>query len=156
MDIEIVDATEEHADDLAPRLRAADALEVKTSSGLDPQSALRISIDLSTHSWTALLDGKPEIIWGVSPFSYTNSRLNQGVVWLLSSDEMYKIPGRFVKESHIYVAKMLETFDTLFNYVHAENIASCKWLENLGFKAVDRKEDYGVGQQPFILYVRNN
>ncbi len=156
MEIEIVDATEEHARGLAPNLRAADALEVKVSSGLTPENALLASVKLSTHSWTALLDGKPEIMWGVAPYSYTDSRLNQGVVWLLSSDEMYKIPGRFVKESHIYVAKMLETFDTLFNYVHAENIASCKWLENLGFKAVDRKEDYGVGQQPFILYVRNN
>ncbi len=156
MKIEIVDATEEHARGLAPNLRAADALEVKLSSGLTPLNALIASVKLSTHSWTALLDGKPEIMWGVAPYSYTNSRLNQGVVWLLSSDEMYKIPGRFVKESHIYVAKMLETFDTIFNYVHAKNMASRKWLENMGFEAIDRKEEYGVGHQPFILYVRSN
>ncbi len=156
MKIEIVDATEEHAHGLAPRLRIADATEILISSGLIPLDALLASIKLSTHSWTALLDGKPEIMWGVAPYSYSNSRLNQGVVWLLSSPEMYRIPGRFVKESHIYVSKMLETYDTLFNYVHAENTTSCKWLENMGFEAVDRKEDYGVGQQPFILYVRSN
>ena len=155
MEIEIVQAIEDHADDLGPRLRAADKLEVKLSSGLDPRTALRMSIGLSTHCWTALLNGRPEIIWGVAPYSY-DGRLNQGVVWLLSCDEMYRIPGRFVKESHIYVSKMLETYDTIFNYVHAENMASCKWLENMGFEAVDRKEEYGVGQQPFILYVRSN
>ena len=155
MEIEIVDATEEHASGLAPNLRAADALEVKVSSGLSPLNALLASVELSTHSWTALLDGKPEIMWGVAPYSYSNSRLNQGVVWLLSSDELYRIPRRFVKESNIYVSKMFETYDTLFNYVHAKNTKSCKWLENMGFEAVDRREEYGVGQQPFILYVRH-
>jgi len=77
-----------------------------------------------------------------------------GIVWLLSSEEMYKIPGRFVRESHIYVSKMLELFNTLFNYVYVENMPSRKWLERMGFTARETVEQYGVGKKPFILYAR--
>jgi len=151
MDIKIVPATIDHALDLAPRLRRDDKWEVMCSSGLNSVDALTQSIQFSEVCWTALLAGRPEIIWGVCKFPPDPS---MGIVWLLSSEEMYRIPGRFVRESHIYVSKMLGVFDTLFNYVHIDNMASRKWLERLGFEEKERVSEYGVGKQPFILYAR--
>lgn len=154
MKIEIVPATPDHAHLLAPNLRQSDKNEVMASGGREPLEALLRSVELSHPEcrWTALLDGRPEIMWGAA-------QINQdrvGCVWLLSSEEMYRIPGRFLYESVQYVEKMFQTFDTLFNYVHAMNIKSQQWLENLGFTAIDRENEYGVGKQPFILYVRSN
>ena len=151
--ISIIPAVVDHAIDLAPRLRRSDRLEVMYSSGLNSLDALTQSIQFSKVCWTALIDGRPEICWGAAEFPPNPS---MGIVWLLSSEEMYRIPGRFLEESHIYVSKMLETFDTLFNYVHAENMKSQQWLENMDFDAGERIEEYGVGRQPFILYVRSN
>ena len=152
MEIKIVPAIEAHAIDLAPRLRRNDKWEVMCSSGLNSLDALTQSIQFSDMCWTALLDGRPEIMWGVCKFP-TNPSM--GIVWLLSSEEMYRIPRRFMKETGIYLSKMLEVFDTLFNYVHIGNIKSIKWLEANGFQAVEIIEEYGVGKQPFTLYVRS-
>ena len=151
MEIEIRPANIDDALDLAPRLRRDDKWEVMCSSGLNSVDALTQSIQFSEMCWTALLDGRPEIIWGVCKFP-PNPKM--GIVWLLSSEEMYKIPGRFVKESIRYVNKMLNVFPTLFNYVYANNMPSRKWLESMGFEAKERIEEYGVGKQPFILYAR--
>lgn len=152
MKIEIVEATVDHARDLAHRLRESDKAEVYASGGHNPERALVGSVNASEVSWTALLDGRPEIMWGAAEYPYMEKT---GIVWLLSSEEMYKIPGRFIQESHEYVSKMMETFDTLFNYVHAANIKSQQWLEMLNFHAVSRNEKHGYSQEPFILYARS-
>jgi len=149
----IITATLEHAADLAPRLRRDDKWEVMVSSGLNSLDALTQSIQFSEMAWTAMLNGKPEICWGVCKFPPDPS---MGIVWLLSSEELYRIPGRFMKETAIYLSKMLEVFDTLFNYVHIGNIKSIKWLEANNFQAVETIEKYGVGKQPFTLYARSN
>lgn len=142
--------------DLAPRLRESDKKEVYASGGLTPERALMASVSASELAWCALLDGTPEIMWGAAHYDYNiTTRKRTGVVWLLSSEEMYKIPGRFIEESHVYVNEMLTEFDLLFNYVHANNIKSQQWLEMLGFEAKGRNETYGFAQEPFILYSRS-
>lgn len=155
MIIEIVQATAEHAHGLAPKLRKSDAKEVMASGGHSPLEALLLSVQYSDPQtcWTALLDGEPEIMWGAAPFT-GDVPGNYGIVWLLSSNEMYKIPGRFLRESALYVSIMLDRFDTLFNYVAATNIKSQQWLEALGFIACSRDNEYGVGKIPFILYIK--
>lgn len=154
MKLEIVQATQEHAYLLAPNLRQQDKHEVMVSGGLCPLEALLRSVELSNPEtcWTALLDGRPEVMWGAAP---VDGRPDLGVAWLLSSEEMYRIKGRFIRESIRYTSKMHEHFDTLFNYVHVVNIKSHQWLEMLGFLAIDREEAYGVGKEPFILYARS-
>lgn len=150
--IEIVQATTEHAIDLADRLRQQDKDEVWASGRLDPESALVKSVDASSHAWTALIDGIPEIMWGAAP--YPSTEVNAGIVWLLSSDEMYRIPGRFMAESREYVSKMHERFDILFNYVHAANTRSQRWLLRLGFHKVSISDDHNGNGETFILFAR--
>lgn len=152
MKIEIVEATRDHAVALAPRLRERDAAEVYASGGHTPERALTASVTASELAWTALFDGRPEVMWGAAPYLHDD---RMGVVWLLSSDEMYRVPGRFIKESYNYVSKMFDRFDTLFNYVHAANIKSQQWLEMLGFHAVSRNDNYGYAGESFILYARS-
>ena len=152
MKIEIVPATVEHARDLAPRLRQQDKDEVWASGRHDPESALVSSVEVSEVCWTALLDDTPEIMWGAARYPIEG---NYGVVWLLSSEEMYRIPGRFLHESEVYVSKMHESFDTLFNYVHAANIKSQRWLLGLGFHKVSVHPNFNGNGETFILFARS-
>lgn len=156
MHIDIVEATVDHARTLAPYLRERDAAEVWASGGLSPEQALLASVSASEVAWTAMLDGDPHIMWGAAHYEYDcRERIRRGVVWLLSSDEMYRIPGRFIMESHNYVAEMFKHFDQLFNFVHANNVKSQQWLEKLGFEALGRDNNYGHAGEPFILYSRS-
>lgn len=153
MRIEIVPATRDHAVDLGPRLRQSDKNEVWASGRHGPVSALSISVAVSEVAWTALINGRPEIMWGAARYPQGD---RMGIVWLLSSEEMYRIPGRFLQESEVYVAKMHETFDTLFNYVHAANVKSQQWLLNLGFGKVEISENHNGNGETFILFARSN
>lgn len=154
MEIKIVQSTYQHAIDLAPVLRKSDVNEVMASGGMTPLEALASSVHHSEVCWTALLDGQPHIMWGAARVPTPNGSM--GVVWLLSSEEMYKITGRFIAESKNYVYEMFQTFDTLFNYVHAANIKSQQWLKMLGFDAVEYEAEYGVAKEPFILFARTS
>ncbi len=156
MDIQIVPATLEHARALAPRLRQADKDEVFASGGHTPERALVMSVNVSTVAWTALLDGEPEIMWGASSYDYSPDEDHlMGIVWLLSSDRMYEIPDRFIEESHTYVSKMMDTFDTLFNYVHLANRKSRLWLHKLGFKSYGVEHNYNGRGESFMLFARS-
>ncbi len=154
MKIEIVQATLGHAESLAPRLRQSDMNEVMASSGSTPLVALTRSVELSGYDscWTALLDGLPHIMWGAAPLPGSG---NNGIVWLLSSEEMYRIPARFLKESATYVSRMLSKFDSLQNYVDARNIKSQQWLLRLGFHKVSVDDEFGFERRPFILFKRD-
>lgn len=152
MQIEIVQATEDHAISLAPRLREADLDEVWASGRHTGLEALAKSVKLSTLAWTALLDGEPEIMWGVAEYPVRDGSF--GIVWLLSSDRMYEVKGRFLEESKNYVSVMNEVFDTIFNYVHAANVKSQKWLLGLGFHKVSVHDNFNENGETFILFAK--
>lgn len=152
MQIEIVQATEEHAVSLAPRLRTADLDEVWASGRLTGEEALTKSVRLSTLAWTALFDGEPEVMWGVAEYPLRDHSL--GIVWLLSSEAMYEAKRRFLEESPIYVSIMNELFDTIFNYVHAKNIKSQRWLLSLGFHKVSVHPNFNGNGETFILFAK--
>lgn len=152
MEIEIVQATEDHAISLAPRLREADLDEVWASGRHTGLEALTKSVKLSTLAWTALFDGQPEVMWGVAEYPIRDGSF--GIVWLLASDRMYEVRGRFLEESKNYVSTMNEVFDTIFNYVHAGNIKSQRWLLSLGFHKVSIQPDFNGNGETFILFAK--
>lgn len=144
MDISITPAHHWQAIDLAPRLREADKKEVYASSGMNPEDALTESLLISDINmcWCAMLDGVPEIMWGVS---HVTDEI--GGVWLLGSDRISEIPRRFIREARHYIEVMHEKYPVLTNYVHTDNIKSLMWLSLLGFH-IGGQEPYGhLGQK---------
>jgi hypothetical protein len=152
MRIEIVPACLMAALALAPLMREADRNEVRASVGMQPLEALTFAVNVtpSALGWTALGDGHPICMWGAAPHP---EDADLGVVWLLGSDDIYKVRKRFLIESRTYVRQMHEWFPVLANYVDARNVTSQKWLEWLGFRAAHTDPHYGVERRPFILYV---
>lgn len=153
MTVDIVPATYNHAIRLHSRLRRGDVDEIAASSGRRPFMALMNAVAVSDPEmcWTALIDGSPEVMWGVSPLE---GAPGFGVVWMLASDEMYRIKKTLFKESIQFVRLMNTKYPTIFNWVDNRNTASMQWLSDLGFRVMDFNPRHGVQRKPFLLFAR--
>ena len=77
-----------------------------------------------------------------------------GVVWLLSSDELYKHTRQFLKECPYWVAQMSQGYEYVYNFVDQRNWKTLKWLQFLGFEVKEKIEQYGHGKLPFLLMMK--
>ena len=140
----------EDANQLGPRLRDADKLELKLSCGLGPCTALAISFENSHKVYTAVDDeGKPFAMFGVVSGPYA-----MGVPWMLGSDGIYKHASQFMAESKAWLKEIEEDYDILVNYVHADNKKAIRWLKWMGFQMIRLVPDYGKGKAPFYEFVK--
>jgi hypothetical protein len=134
-----------HLPAIAADMRLADRREVQASSGLDPLSSLRWSLDNSALAWTGWVDGEPVAIWGVASVGLLST---QGAPWLLGTTalERHQIP--FLRRNKAFIACMRAQFATLANHVDNRNTLSMRWLRWLGFE-IEEPKPYGVLQLPF-------
>lgn len=147
---EVVLATLEHAEALAPRLRPADVNEVKAASGDTPESALVMSIAYSPKSWAWLVDGEVVAIFGVAMHPY---KPMTGIPWLLASPDLEKQKIFFLRTCGVYIDEMLDVFPVLENYVDCRNTASIQWLAWCGFAMAEVVPFFGAQRLPFIRFI---
>lgn len=144
-EIAIIAAQPEHAIAMASRLRAADVDEIYASRGLAPEPALLSSLERSTQSWVALVDGVPACLWGVGPLSLV---LGKGCPWLLGTCEVERHARTFLRLSRVFLREMQATYPELENVVDARHRVSLRWLGWLGF-AIDPAQPMGFLKLPF-------
>tara|TARA_Y100000996_G_scaffold415127_1_gene408336 strand:+ start:2779 stop:3252 length:474 start_codon:yes stop_codon:yes gene_type:complete len=142
-------ATEQDAYEMAPNMRSQDAEEVMASHGWTPLEALVNSYNGSQECNSIIHeDGDVVGMFGVS---------DQGAFampWLLGANKMLDTKIEFVPQAIEWVDRMSVQYPLLFNFVHKENKVAIRWLKSLGFEFIKEIEDYGVGQEPFIQFVR--
>lgn len=129
-----------HIEDLAPRMRAADRLEVWASNHLLPFEALVRSVGRSRESWAVERAGRCVCLFGVVPI---NLLMERGSPWLLGSDELHDIRIPFLRHSRPVIDRLLERYKVLTNWVHVENTLSLAWLRWLRFE-IGEARPYGV------------
>lgn len=140
--------TEDDIVSVADRMRVADVMEVAAASGHTPLQALLAAVSTSTFSFTAVIDGNPEGIFGVV------SRGGLGAeVWMLGTDDLVKDPALFLSETSRILDGWAEEFAVLHNFVDDENHVAKAWLERAGF-TLSAPRPYGVGQLPFRYFYR--
>lgn len=120
--LQIVPSRPEHAA-IVPYLRQADLDEIHAMTETDPAAAVSWSIASSERGYTALLDGKPCAVFGV----------HDGVIWLVGTDEITRHPVTFYRYSRRIFQKLKQGYSRLYNFVHAGNTFSLRWLRWLGF-----------------------
>lgn len=143
--LEIVKAKHSHIWHIAKNLRQSDQDELRATNDDDFVRVITRAIKESTLCWTALVDGKPSVIFGVANASILGQ---MGVPWLLATDDARKIRRSFLIESKPYIERMLEQFPYLRNYVDVRNEPSIRWLKWLGFEIMDPIE-FGVNKELF-------
>ena len=150
-EFKVVPAGRVYANQLAPYLRLSDRIEIACTSGQSPREALLESVRLSDSDmcWAALDQGLPVAMFGANGLDEEEI----GGIWLLASYGIYRNKRDFMRKSKEYLAKMHERYKWLTNFIDEENLITRRWLEALGFKPVQRVENFGVGRRPFIQYV---
>lgn len=141
------DATLADAEAITERLRRRDYDEVVASVGLDIAGAIRASIAASPGlCWTAE-SHRPAFVIGCARVSD-----DTGSPWLLGTDDVTAYPGALTKIAKRHIAIMLQTYDTLVNFVDARNADSVGWLRLLGF-TVAEPVPFGPQGLPFHPFV---
>lgn len=111
-------------------MRQADRDEVWASSGKTPRQALAFSLRNSSGAWTALVDGVPEVMFGVGDL---NVLAGVGAPWLLGTDAVERHYVAFLRGSVVWRDQLLRRYPTMRNLVDVRNKASIRWLRWLGF-----------------------
>lgn len=146
--IEIVPAVPDHIDPIADRMRQTDRDEVLAASGRDPRSALEFSLRKSSIAHTALIDGVPEVMFGVGD---VNILTRTGGPWLLGTDAIDRHWVSFLRGSIGSLAQLSARYDVLINLVDDRQSASIRWLRWLGF-TVEEPIIAGVEHRAFRLF----
>lgn len=110
------------------------------ASGRSPASALIFSLRKSSHAWVALIDGVPEVMFGVGEI---NVLAGIGAPWLLGTDAVERNYMAFLRLSVGFRDQLLERYPTMRNFVDVRNRASIRWLRWLGFTLSDPVEFRG-------------
>lgn len=129
--IEFIKPTEELIKVIAENMRDADAAEVWASHRHTPLQALMSGWESSHKAAIVSVNGRPCVMLGLV---VRDVLTGTGVPWLLGTDYALKHAREFLKLSPPVIEEMLHMCPRLFNYVHADNIVSIRWLKWLGFK----------------------
>ena len=124
----------DHVATIAARMRPADVAEVAASSGNTPHDALMFSLSGSRAAWTAVLDGQPEVMFGIGDL---NILTRTGSPWLLGTDAVEREPRMFLRQSRDWREQLLNDYDLLRNFVDDRNTVSKRWLQWLGFTLME-------------------
>lgn len=146
--IEVIPAKASHVRTIAKRMRKSDADEVMAASGKSPGAALVYTLRKSTKAWTALVDGRPEVMFGVVDISIL---AGVGAPWLLGTDAVEKHYVAFLRQSVWFRSQLLSDYSVLKNFVDVRNKASIRWLKWLGFSFHDPFEYRGYTFRLFEL-----
>lgn len=148
--IDVLPSVMSHIIDLHSKIKQSDVDEVMASHGMTAEEALTTSLSNSSEAYTVMVDGKPEMMFGVVDDENYN---DASVIWMLSTDEVFNLVTvrRFMKDAKRYVKHFHQRKLFLYNYVDERNLRSLSWLRRLGFRFVNREEGFGVAKIPFVF-----
>ncbi len=145
----VVQAHTDHIFWLANNMARADREECE-AVGMGPFKALSESLERSAAAWTGMVgDSRPVCMFGVTPMDIL---AGVGSPWLLGTEELQKYAVTFLKLNRQYLAKMLDLFPHLVNYVDARHTRAIRWLKWLGFRFDPEPVPYGIWKMPFYRF----
>lgn len=142
---QIVTATQEHIEEMLPRVRQADIDEFHAANGWDARRVLECGLRTSTFCCSGLINGRVITIFGVAPGSIIGGT---GLPWLVGTDDLEKYQRTFLRHCRKVVHAMLTVYPYLENYVDERNHVAKSWLKWLGFE-LDSAAPFGINDLPF-------
>jgi hypothetical protein len=139
---------------LAPNLREADLDELKAASARSPQDVLYLGHLLGKPCRTFIGNtGNIVGMYGVTPMpsEYCNSE-KQGVVWCLTTPELFKIKKFFVRTSKRELLDVCQGYDRVFNFVYHKNTRHIRWIKAMGFTMEKEPRPFGWQDRPFYYF----
>jgi hypothetical protein len=138
--------------ELAPKIRKGDRQEIMASDGASPLQALVIPFTQQGKIYS-IVGTKSEGVIGMFG-SHPSKEKGYGVVWLLSSEALFKHTKQFIQECPRWINDMSKGYEYVYNFVDERNWKSLKWLQFLGFEPKTKIGDFGIGKMPFLLMMK--
>jgi len=110
-------------------MREADVVECR-AMGHSPKQALRDGLIASSLCLTALVDGRPEAMFGLV---VTSALAGEGTPWMLGTEAIYDHPRAMLRWGPRFVAAMLDSTPALSNLVSVGNERAIRMLRRWGF-----------------------
>ena len=139
--------------ELAPKMRKGDRQEIMASDGATPLESLVVPFTQKNAKICTIVGTEAEGVIGMFGSSPIKEE-GYGIVWLLSSEDLFKHIKQFIKECPKWVEDMSKGYDYVYNFVDERNWKSLKWLQFLGFEPKTKIGEYGIGKMPFILMMK--
>lgn len=133
--IAVVPAERRHINIIANRMREIDREECE-AMGRSGKASLRLALNTSSKAWTALVDGKPEAMFGVVVEDLLSGI---GTPWFLGTDEVYRHGRELLTWGPVFLSRMSDSRLTYRNLVSSRNRRAIRLLERWGF-TVDENE----------------
>lgn len=137
--VEIVPTRSRHITTIANRMRVLDRIECD-ALGRTPKESLRAGYWQSKMCWTALVDGRPEALFGLV---VVNAIEGRGSPWMLGTEIIYKHGRELVMHGPALLAHMTDSTPILENIVSAGNHRAIRLLQRWGFTVDERLETVG-------------
>lgn len=137
--VRIVPARFVHINRIANNLREIDRRECE-AFGRTPKQSLRLGLASSVNAWTALVDDRPEAMFGVVIESLLGGIATP---WFLGTDEVYRHGRELLMWGPGMVARMSDSRTRLRNLVSSENGQAIRLLRRWGFEIADEEQEIG-------------
>lgn len=87
-------------------------------------------------------------------FGVVNQGNGVGMPWMLASDDLPKQENvaTFLPQGKSWVEGLQKKYQQLYNYAHAENHTSLKWLKWLGFDCNEVVQEWGYHPSTFVRF----
>ena len=144
--VTLVPAKSRHIGRIARRMRVADREECE-ALGRSPKQALRGALFTSSKAWTALVNGKPEAMFGVVVQSVLD---NSAAPWFLGTEEVYRHGREMLMWGPGMISRLCDSRYRLSNLVSARNSRAIRLLKRWGFTV--HEETVDVRGVPFLLF----
>jgi hypothetical protein len=150
MKVHVRQSTQDDVEYLCDNLRPEDREEVLASHG-STREALQVGFDESEECWTITVKDTGEIagIYGLARYDD-----DVAVPWLLTTPAIKKIWLPFLRGSRKWVEEANQKYPLLTNAVDADYTVAINWLRFVGFTFIKKHEKWGVGNKPFLEFVR--
>lgn len=137
--IRLVPARPVHVGRIANQMREIDRRECE-AMGRTPKQALRAGIARSVRAWTALVDERPEAMFGVVVESALGGL---GTPWFLGTDEVYRHGRELLMWGPGIVERLHDSRLRLSNLVSSENVRAIRLLQKWGFVVSPNEQEIG-------------
>lgn len=150
MKVHVRHSTQDDIEYLCDNLRPEDREEVLASHG-STREALQMGFDESEECWTITVKDTGEIagIYGLAKYDDA-----MAVPWLLTTPAIKKVWLPFLRGSRKWVEEANNKYPLLTNAVDADYTVAINWLRFVGFTFIKKHEKWGVGNKPFLEFVR--
>ena len=143
--VTVVKATLDHVNQLAPKLRHYDCMEVGAFVTTN-EDALLNGLERDDRTYTALdKHGQPFAMFGVG------IEAGQPYIWLLGSKGVEENALTFARQSKKLLPELIKPYGVVSNLVYSRYGSSIKWLKWLGAKFITEVEINGYLFYEFII-----